>query len=110
MNPEVLSLIGILIATAFFIFAIFRGYHVTVVSIIAAAIIALFSGVNIMTALTDSYMPRFAGAYSSYFLMFFFSALFAKSSGDVGAAQPIPFAMVRLARKFKGHEKLAGVL
>ena len=110
MNPEVLSLIGILIATAFFIFAIFRGYHVTVVSIIAAAIIALFSGVNIMTALTDSYMPRFAGAYSSYFLMFFFSALFAKSLGDVGAAQSIAFAMVRLARKFKGHEKLAGVL
>lgn len=110
MSPEVLSLIGILLATAFFILAIFKGYHVTVVSIIAVAIVALFSGVNVMTSLTEAYMPRFAGAYSSYFLMFFFSALFAKSLGDVGAAQSIAFALARLAKKFKGHEKLAGVL
>ena len=110
MSPEVLSLIGILVATAFFIFGIFKGYHVTLVSILAVAIVAIFSGVNIMTALTDDYMPRFAGAVSSYFLMFFFSALFAKSLGDVGAAQSIAFALARLARKFKGHEKLAGVL
>lgn len=110
MNSEVISLIGILIATAFFILAVFKGYHVTVVSLISCAIVAVFSGVNVMTALTDAYMPRFAGAYSSYFLMFFFSALFAKSLGDVGAAQSIAFAMARFAKKFKGHEKMAGVL
>lgn len=110
MSPEVLSLIGILLATVFFIFAIFKGYHVTLVSIISVAIICVFSQVGIMETLTSSYITGFAGTYQSYFLLFFFSALFAKSLGDVGAAQSIAFAVARFARKFKGHEKLAGVL
>jgi len=110
MSPEALSLIGILIATAFFIFAIFKGYHVTLVSIIAVAIICLFSNTGIMETLSDAYITRFAGVYKSYFLMFFFSALFAKSLGDVGAAQSIAFSLVKVARKFPGHEKLAAVL
>lgn len=110
MSPEVLSLIGILIATAFFILGIFKGYHVTLVSILAIWIVAVFSKVNLMTALTDPWITKFAGTYKAYFLLFFFSALFAKSLGDVGAVQAIAFKLAKLARKFPGHEKLAAVL
>lgn len=110
MSPEALSLLGILIATALFIIGIFKGYHVTLVSIVTMAIVALFSQVNIMTALSDTWITKFAGVYKSYFLLFFFSALFAKSLGDVGAVQAIAFKLAKLARKFKGHERLAAVL
>jgi len=110
MSPEVLSLIGILIATAFFIMGIFKGYHVTLVSIIAIAIVAIFSQVSFMTVLTDAWISKFAGVYKAYFLLFFFSALFAKSLGDTGAVQAIAFKLAKLARKWKGHEKLAAVL
>jgi H+/gluconate symporter-like permease len=110
MSPEVLSLIGILIATALFIYGIFKGYHVTLVSIVTMAIVAVFSQVDIMKALTDTWMTKFAGVYKAYFLLFFFSALFAKSLGDTGAVQAIAFKLAKLARKWKGHERLAAVL
>ncbi len=110
MSPEVLSLLGILIATALFIIGIFKGYHVTLVSIVTMAIVAIFSQVNILTALSDTWITKFAGVYKAYFLLFFFSALFAKSLGDVGAVQGIAFKLAKLSRKFKGHERLAAVL
>lgn len=110
MSPGALSLVGILLAIAFFIFSIFKGYHITMVSLISVAIVAVFSQVNIMTAFTDAYISKFAAVYKSYFLLFFFSALFAKSLGDVGAAQAIAFKIAKLSYKFKGHEKVAAVL
>ena len=110
MSPELISLFGILIATAVFIFAIFRGFHVTLVSIVCMCIISVMSGMDIMATLTGPWIQRFSGTYGSYFLMFFFSALFAKSLGDVGAAQAIAFKLAKVAKKFPKHEKLAAVL
>ena len=110
MNPEVLSLLGILVAVAAFILAIFRGYHITLVSILCMAIVAIFSQINIMTTLMGPWVGKFADTYKAFFLLFFFSALFAKSLGDVGAVQSIAFKLARLARKFPGNEKLAAVL
>ncbi|MBP2667569.1 MAG: hypothetical protein H6Q76_2549 [Firmicutes bacterium] len=110
MNPELLSLFGILVAVAVFIFAIFSGYHITLVSMLCMAIVAIFSQINIMDTLMGPWVGKFAGTYKSFFLMFFFSALFAKSLGDVGAAQAIAFKLAKLAHKFPGNEKLAAVL
>jgi H+/gluconate symporter-like permease len=110
MNPELVSLLGILVAVSVFIFAIFKGYHITLVSMLCMAIIAIFSQNNILATLMGPWVGKFADTYKAFFLLFFFSALFAKSLGDVGAVQAIAFKLVKLAHKFPGHEKLAAVL
>lgn len=110
MNPEMLSLLGILIATAIFVLGIFKGYHITAVSLVCVAIVALFSGVSVVQACTDLWVTKFAGTYKLYFLLFFFSALFAKSLGDTGAASAIAFKLAKLARMWPRHEKLMAVL
>ena len=110
MNPELLSLIGILLATAFFIVAVFKGFHVTIVSIFGAVIVSIFSNMDIMTTLTGTFMSGLSSTYGAYFLLFFFSALFAKSLGDSGAAQAIAFKIAGLAKKFPGKEKLMAIL
>jgi H+/gluconate symporter-like permease len=110
MSPELLSLIGILIATAVFVYGIFKGYHVTAIALVGVAIVAIFSGVNVMDSLTTVWVGKFADTYKAYFLIFFFSALFAKSLGDTGAAQSIAFKLADLSRMWPGHEKLMAVL
>ena len=110
MSPEVLSLTGILVATAIFVIGIFKGYHVTAVSLVCVAVVALFSGTDIMGALTKLWVTKFADTYKAYFLLFFFSALFAKSLGDTGAAQAIAFKLATIARMWPGQEKLMAVL
>lgn len=110
MSAQALSLLGILLATALFIVAIFKGYHVTLVSIVAVVVVSVFSQLNIVTAMTDPYISKVAGVYKAYFLIFFLSALFAKILGDTGAASSIAFKLARLAKMWKGHEKLGAVL
>jgi H+/gluconate symporter-like permease len=110
MNPEIVSLLGIVIATVIFVIGIFRGYHIAAVSLVCVALIALFSGVGIIESLSNVWATKFAGVYKAYFLLFFFSALFAKSLGDTGAASAIAFKLARLARMWPKHEKLMAVL
>lgn len=107
---ELLSLLGILLGVVLFVAGVFKGYHITIVSIVAMAVVALFSQANPIDTLLGPWMARFASTYQSYFLIFFFSALFAKSLGDVGAAQSIAFQLTKMAYKFPGHEKLVAVL
>lgn len=110
MSPELISLLGIVIAIVIFVIGIFKGYHIAAVSLACVALVAIFSGVGIMDSLANVWAAKFAGVYKSYFLLFFFSALFAKSLGDTGAASAIAFKLVKLARLWPKHEKLMAVL
>ncbi len=110
MSPEMLSLIGILLGLAIFIGGMFKGYHILLCTIVASAVTLLLSGVDFWTGMSENYLVGFSGTYQSYFLLFFFSALFAKLLGDTGAAQSIAYKMVRLVKKFPGKEKVAAVL
>lgn len=80
------------------------------VTVLASAITILLSGMAFWESMTDAYLPRFVSQYSNYFLLFAFSALFAKLLGDTGAAQSIAYKLSRLAKKCHGHEKVAAVL
>lgn len=96
-----ISIIGIIIGLAIFIWLAFRGYNTIFAAIAAAVVVAIFGGMNPFTALTEAFMPKVSSFLSGYFLIFLFSALFAKIMGDSGAAPSIAVKVARLAKKAK---------
>lgn len=110
MNMELLSLIGILIATIVFVVAVFKGYHIALVTIFSSIIVIIFSRAELIETMQDAFMVKMAATYKSYFLLFFFSALFAKTLSACGATQAIAYKLIRFSEKFKGNEKIAAVL
>ncbi len=60
MSPSVISLIGILLGMVILVFLAFKGYNVIIVSVIAALVVAVFAGTDILPLITDSYMTKFA--------------------------------------------------
>ncbi|MCQ2558971.1 MAG: hypothetical protein MJ135_07615 [Oscillospiraceae bacterium] len=95
------SILGILIGLAVFIWLAYKGYNTIFASIIGAAIVAIFGGMNPFDALTSAFMPKVSGFLSGYFQIFLFSALFAKVMGDSAAAASIAVKVARIARKAK---------
>lgn len=96
-----ISILGIIIGLAIFIWLAFRGYNTIFAAIAAAVVVAIFGGMNPFTALTEAFMPKVSSFLSGYFLIFLFSALFAKIMGDSGAAPSIAVKVARLAKKAK---------
>ncbi|MGX8711114.1 MAG: GntP family permease [bacterium] len=110
MSPEVLSLIGILLGVGVFVVGVFKGFSITFSTLAGSIVIALFSGMDILKAMTDTYMGKLGGVMKAYMLLFLMSALFAKMMGDTGAAQSIAYKMARLAKRFPRHEKFVACL
>lgn len=99
MSPEILSIIGILLGLAILIVLAMKGVSLYVLAPLAALVVAIFSGGNILTAMTETYMSGFAGFMQSYFLMFALSSIFAKIMSDSGAAKVIALKVAALVRK-----------
>lgn len=99
-----ISLIGIVIGLALFIWLAFRGYNTVVVAIAASAVVALFGQADIYKSLSEFFMPKFVGFAQGYFLIFLFSAIFAKIMGDSGAAPSIAVKVSRLAKLSKSRD------
>lgn len=104
LSPEILSLIGIVVGVAVFIVVSYMGFDIKVVALLSAAIVALMGGLNPYKALTEFFMPGAAGVVSSYFMLFTFSAIFARLIGESGAAASLAFKVTRLARNAKSIE------
>ena len=60
MSPEILSIIGILLGLAVLVIFALKGVSLYVLAPLAALVVAIFSGGNILTAMTDTYMTGFA--------------------------------------------------
>lgn len=109
MNPAVLSLIGVLLSLVIMIVAAWKGVSIMFVGIAAAFIAAVFSGMDVLALLTDTYMTGFVGFAKNYWLMFMLSAIFGKLLSDAGAARSIALCFARIARRFPGKEKMVAV-
>lgn len=101
---EVISLIGVLVALAVFIILAYKGFNIIFLTILSSIIVCLFSGMNPITVLNDTYLARFSGFIKSWFLIYVLSATFAKLMGESGAARSIALKLVKVARK-TGNEK-----
>ena len=92
MSPSVISLIGILLGMVILVFLAFKGYNVIIVSVIAALVVAVFAGTDILPLIIDSYMTKFADFAKNNFMIFLLSAVM----GDSGAADTIAYSMLRV--------------
>ncbi len=98
-----LSLIGIVVGLAAYIFLVYNGYNTIFISMVAAAIVALFSKVNPFTAITSFYAPGFAGFMQSYVVLFMLSCLFAQLMAKSNAAASIALKVSKLVDRAKTH-------
>jgi len=96
---EVLSIVGILLGLLVLIVFALKGVPLYVLAPLAALVVAIFSGGNILTAMTDTYMTGFANFMKNFFLMFALSSIFAKIMSDSGAAKVIALKVATLVRK-----------
>ena len=95
------SILGIILGVAVFILLAYRGFNTIFAAIIGAIIVALFDAQNPFTMLTSNFMTSASNFLKGYFMIFVFSALFAKVMGDSAAAASIAVKVARLARKAK---------
>ncbi len=111
MDIKILSLIGIFLGIACLIYLVFRGISILIVAPLAAVLIGLLSGNNLVDTLTGPYMDGFVDFAKKNFFIFFFSAIFGKLMGECGAAQSIAYKFSRAVKKLpEKYQKVAAVL
>lgn len=81
-----LSLLGIAVSLALLMVLVFKRVGIIPATIIACSVLALMSGLPLLTALQDNYLTAMASFISSNFLIFAASALFGKLMEDSGCA------------------------
>ena len=106
MSPEIISIIGIILGLAVLIVFALKGVSLYILAPAAAVVVAIFSGGNVVTLMSESYMSSFAGFAQSYFLIFMLSSIFAQVMGDSGVARVIAYKIAGLVRKAPAkHQK-----
>ncbi|GAA0724614.1 GntP family permease [Clostridium malenominatum] len=96
-----LSIIGLLIGLGLLAFLIMKGYHIIIIAILCSAIVALTGGLNLYTAITDTYMAGFVSFFKSYFPVFLVGTIFGKFMEKTGAAASIAHLIVSKLGKGK---------
>lgn len=99
MSPEILSVIGILLALACLIFFALKGISIYILAPLSAIIVILFSQQNVLDSMSNVYMPGFVSFFQSYFLLFALSSIFAKLLSDAGVAKAIAVYVANLVRR-----------
>lgn len=74
----------------------FKKVNIVAISVLAAAVLALLDGQNLMTALTDTFMTSAANYVKNFLLLFAISALFGKLMEVTGAAASIAKFLAKL--------------
>jgi H+/gluconate symporter-like permease len=89
MDPATLSILGILVSLVFIIVLALRGWHIIIIAPLAVVLVALFSSMDILPALTGPYMKGFINYAAKFYLIFLAGSLFGKFMEDSGAARSI---------------------
>ena len=80
---------GVLVAFILLVILIYKKFPITVAAIICAGIMALLSGMDVMTTLTGDYMAGTVAFIKNYFILFLVSAIFGRIMDTSGAAYSI---------------------
>jgi len=84
-----MSIIGIFLGLALLVVLALRGYHIVLLALAASLVVILFSGQDVLKMMSGPYMKGFVGFAQKFYLLFFISAVFAKTMEDSGAARAI---------------------
>lgn len=99
MDPQTLSVIGIFIGLATLVVLALRGWSIIIIAPIAAIIVLVFSQVELLKGLNDSYMKGFSSFAMKFFLLFLMGTIFGKIMDDSGAAKKIAALILKLTGK-----------
>ncbi len=105
-----LSVIGIVLGVAAFVFLSFKRVNMFIGTIAASLIAAVLSGFDPYTAITDTYITGFSGFIKTWFLVFCLSAVFGRTMEDSGCARKLGLSLANLTRKSKKNVKFLSVL
>ena len=89
-----LSIVGLVLGLGLLAFLIMRGYHIIITAILCSVLVALSGGINLYTAITDTYMAGFVSFFKSYFPVFLVGTIFGKFMEETGAAASIAHLIV----------------
>lgn len=84
-----LSAAGLAIGLAALIWMAMRNVHIVVAAVVASLVVAVFSGLGALDAMTGPYMTTFTDYVKDFFLIFLLGAVFGKLMGETGAAESI---------------------
>jgi H+/gluconate symporter-like permease len=108
MDLSTVSTIGILISLALIIILALRGWHIIILAPLAAVVVALFSGLDVLQTITGPYMKGFTNFAGRFYLIFLMGTLFGKFMEDSGAARSIASRVLKLVGKEKPLRILLG--
>lgn len=89
-----LGVIGLILAIVALIVFAYKGLGALPLAILGATIAILFNKMPIWTTFAEQFAPGYAGAFTSYLLLFVASALYAKLMDVSGMATSIGYKMV----------------
>lgn len=105
MDIVIISLIGIFLGVAVFIFCAFKGFNLTLAALFSALVMLLFSGLPVLTGITDIWMGGVAGSLKKFMLIFVLGTIFGKISEYGGSSKKIAYTLIQVMGKSKKHEK-----
>ncbi|BAC14586.1 hypothetical conserved protein [Oceanobacillus iheyensis HTE831] len=100
-------MLGIILGLIVLMVLAFMGWSIIWVAPIAAGIVALTGGLDLLEAYTDTYMSGFVGFAKQWFPVFMLSAIFGKLMADTGMAKSIA---IKLANLIGTKRAILGVL
>lgn len=101
MSLDVISLIGILIGLIGIMYLAYKGLSLLIVGPVMSFIVLLFAlnALDPVEGLLGAYSSSFANFMKNNFLLFLFSSIFGKMTGDSGAGTTIAIKMAGLIEK-----------
>ncbi len=99
MDPQLLSILGIVLGLATLITLALRGWSIILIAPLAALIVLAFSRVDLLTGLNEAYMKGFSSFAMKFFFLFLLGTIFGKVMEDSGAAGKIADVLLRLTGK-----------
>ncbi|MCF3942895.1 GntP family permease [Oceanobacillus alkalisoli] len=85
----VVGMLGLMLSLVLLIYLTMKGINIIIAAIIASFTVAITGGINLETAMLDSYMTGFTGYFASWFLVFLLGAIFGKVMQETKSAESI---------------------
>ena len=96
-----IGVLSLIIAIILLMVLSYRGWPLAFVCLICSLFIALFNGINLWDAISNTYIPSFAATIQSYILIFMSSACYANIMDATGATVTIGRTLVKWFGKDK---------
>lgn len=100
-------MLGIVLGLVLLIILAYRGWSIIWIAPICAGVVAIFGGLDLLDAYTNTYMQGFVDFTKSWFPVFMLGAIFGKLMEYSGMAQSVAQGIIRL---FGQEQAIVGVI